>query len=315
MRSQADHGGVEPLEDLVPPGTVPAVADAEPVPSSVPTELKPGTPRKLGLGFWVPAAWILLLVACALLAPVLPIKDPDQSDFLALAKGPLTHGHLLGTDGLGRDILARLIWGSRVALTVGVVAVAIGMTLGGTIGVIAGYYRGKVEALLMSLVDVMLAFPALVLVIAIAAFLGNSLRNVTIAVAVVATPSFARVARAATITFAQREFVTAAKAMGATNRRIIVREVLPNVLLPVGAFALVVVAVAIVAEGGLAFLGLSVPPPTPSWGSMINEGRDKLDAAPFISLIPAFVMFLTVLAFNLIGDRFRASVDVREGAL
>jgi peptide/nickel transport system permease protein len=211
--------------------------------------------RRLGIGFWLPVAWVGAVLLAALFAPLLPVKDPLKSDFLRVASTPGGGGHLLGTDEIGRDILARLVWGSRVTVTVGLVAVAIGLAAGGTIGIVAGYYRGRVETLLMGIVDVMLAFPALVLVIAITAFLGQSLRNVTIAIAVVATPAFARVARGATLSFANREFVTAARAMGATNRRIITREIVPNVLLPLLAFAWVVVAVAIVAEGGLAFLG------------------------------------------------------------
>ena len=185
------------------------------------------------------------------------------------------------------------------------------------IGLVAGYYRGRVETLLMGLVDVMLAFPALVLVIAITVFLGQSLRNVTVAVAVVAIPAFARVTRGATLSCAQRDFVTAARGMGATNRRVLFRDVVPNVLLPVAAFALVVVGVAMIAEGGLAFLGLSVPPPHPSWGSMIYGAKNKLadGSAPFISLIPAAVMFLTVLSFNLVGDHLRTLLNVREGSL
>ena len=303
-----------------PPDPLPAVPAAAPVPSAVVEELgavpaaRP-VRRRPRLALWLPALWIVLVVASALLAPVLPLDDPEISDFRAIAKGPFTAGHVLGTDGLGRDNLARLVWGARVALTVGVVAVGVGMVVGGAIGVVAGYFRGRVETFLMGVVDVMLAFPALVLVIAITAFLGQSLRNVAIAVCVVATPAFARVARAATLTFAQREFVTAARAMGATHRRIILREIVPNVLLPVAAFALVVVAIAIVAEGGLAFLGLSVPAPKPSWGGMINEGRDKLEESPYVSMIPAFVMFVTVLSFNLLGDTFRSRFDVREGAI
>ena len=299
----------------VDPSTT-AVAAAEPVPVAVLTELTAARPRRhLRLAMWVPLAWVVLVVLAAVLAPILPLDDPSKSDFRAIAKGPFTSGHVLGTDAIGRDTLSRLVWGARVALTVGVVAVGVGMVIGGAIGVVAGYFRGRLELLLMGIVDVMLAFPALVLVIAITAFLGQSLRNVAIAITVVATPAFARVARAATLTFAQREFVTAARAMGATNRRIIVREILPNVALPVAAFALVVVAVAIVAEGGLAFLGLSVPAPKPSWGGMINDGRDKLEDAPYVSLLPAFVMFLTVLSFNLLGDVFRSRFDVREGAI
>jgi peptide/nickel transport system permease protein len=292
---------------------------AEVVPAAVliaaGTEAPVATGRRRAVLFWVPVAWIVLLGLAAVLAPFLPLKDPLKSDFAHLAARPFSAGHLLGTDELGRDVLSRLVWGSRVALTVGVVAVGVGMVVGGTIGLVAGYYRGWVESLLMAIVDVMLAFPALVLVIAVTAMLGQSLRNVSIAVAVVATPTFARVTRGATLTFAQRDFVTAAKAMGARNRRIIVRDLLPNVALPVVSYALVVVAVAIVAEGALAFLGLSVPKPKPSWGAMISDGRSKLDDAPFISLVPAAAMFVTVLSFNLAGDRVRRRFDRRGGAL
>ena len=297
------------------PGPEPGVAmesTAEVVPAAVLTEITAAPlRRRRDLAFWLPLGWVVLVG----LAALLPLKNPLKSDFTRLASRPFVPGHLLGTDALGRDVLSRLVWGSRVALTVGIVAVGVGMVVGGVIGLIAGYYRGRIDTLLMGIVDVMLAFPALVLVIAITAMLGQSLRNVSIAVAIVATPTFARVTRGATLSFAQREFVTAAKAMGARNRRIILRDLLPNVALPVLSYALVVVAVAIVAEGALAFLGLSVPKPHPSWGAMISEGRARLDDAPWVSLIPAGAMFLTVLAFNLVGDRFRRVFDVREGAI
>jgi peptide/nickel transport system permease protein len=273
--------------------------------------------RRLGVGFWAPVAWIGLVVFAAVFAGVLPLKSPYQSDFSNIAVGPGTGGHLLGTDEIGRDILARLAYGARVSLTVGLVAVAAGLLIGGAIGLVAGYHRGKAETVLMGVVDVMLAFPALVLVIAVTAFLGQSLRNVTLAVAIVAIPAFARVTRGATMSCAHRDYVTAARGMGATTWRVLRREVVPNAVLPVLAFALVVVGVAIIAEGGLAFLGLSVPPPHPSWGSMIYGGKNKLadGTAPFISLIPAAVMFLTVLSFNLVGDRLRSRFDTREAAL
>lgn len=223
--------------------------------------------------------------------------------------------HWLGTDDAGRDTLARLVGGSQVALLVGVVSIAIGMLIGGTIGLIAGYFRGPVEGILMTIVDIALAYPALVLAIAIVAFRGQSLFNVCLAIAIVAIPAFARIARGATLTFAEREFVTAARVMGAKHRRIIFRELLPNVLLPVMAFALLAVAIAIVAEGGLAFLGLSVPPPRASWGSMIQDGFTVINDSPFVVVVPAIVMFLTVLAFNLVGDKFRELFDVKEGVL
>ena len=313
MSRRRDEGGVPP--PVIEQEATPAESTAEIIPVAVLTEITAPGPRKLGLAMWLPLGWITLVFLAAVLAPVLPLKDPLKSDFANVAVGIGKGGHLLGTDEIGRDILSRLVWGSRVALTVGLVAVAAGMLIGGAIGMLAGYFRGKSETLLMSVVDTMLAFPALVLVIAVTAFLGQSLRNVTIAVAIVAIPAFGRVTRGATLTFAQRDFVTAARAMGATNKRILLREVLPNVVLPVAAFALVVVAVAIVAEGGLAFLGLSVPKPKPSWGSMIAGGVGELESAPHISMIPSVVLFLTVLSFNLVGERFRNFFDVRGAAL
>lgn len=223
--------------------------------------------------------------------------------------------HWLGTDDNGRDTLARLAAGAQVALLVGVVAIGAGMIIGGIIGLIAGHFRGPVEGVLMTIVDIALAYPALVLAIAIVAFRGQSLFNVCLAIGIVSIPAFARIARGTTLTYAEREFVTASRVMGARDRRIIVRELLPNVLLPVLSFALLAVAIAIVAEGGLAFLGLSVPPPQASWGSMIQDGYTVINDAPIVVLIPSIVMFLTVFSFNLVGDRFRELFDVKETVL
>jgi peptide/nickel transport system permease protein len=245
-----------------------------------------------------------------------PSGDPCPSPSLASKVRALpSTRHWLGTDDAGRDTLARLVGGSQVALLVGVVSIAIGMLIGGTIGMIAGYFRGPTEGILMTIVDIALAYPALVLAIAIVAFRGQSLFNVCMAIAIVAIPAFARIARGATLTFAEREFVTAARVMGARHRRIIFRELLPNVILPVMAFALLAVAVAIVAEGGLAFLGLSVQAPRSSWGSMIKDGYTVINDSPFIVMVPSVVMFITVLAFNLVGDKFRELFDVKEGVL
>ena len=272
--------------------------------------------KGLGLGAWLALAWLVLITVLAVLAPVLPLDDPELSDFPSASASPPSADPLLGTDEISRDILSRLIWGARVALVVGICAVLIGMSFGGFFGLLAGYYRGRTEGILMAIADIMLSFPALVFLIAVSVFMGPKLPNITAAIGIIAIPAFARITRAATLSFSQREFVIASRAMGAKNRRIITGEVLPNVILPVTAFALVVVAIAIVAEGGLAFLGLSVPDPKPSWGSMISDGRGALyEGDPHVSLIPATAMFLTVLSFNLLGDRFRAFFDVRESRL
>lgn len=269
--------------------------------------------RRLGVVFWASVAWIVLVILGAVFASMLPLKNPDTPLYVP-GLGP----HLrypLGTDELGRDMLARIVYGARVSMIVGFTSIGIGLVIGGTLGVIAGFYKGRIGRFLMGCMDVLLAFPALVLALAIITFLGQNIHNVVIAIGILSIAPIARVIRASTLTFSEREFVTAARALGAKNWRIIVHEILPNVSLPTFSFALVAVAVAIVAEGGLAFLGLSVRPPTPSWGGMINEGRTYLQQSPQISLIPAAVMFLTVLAFNFVGDSLRARFDVRQGAL
>lgn len=248
--------------------------------------------------------------------PMVIPNDPCTNPTLDAKPNALPSArHWLGTDAKGRDQLARLAYGAQVALLVGVVAIAIGMLIGGIIGMIAGYFRGPTEGLIMTGVDVALAYPALVLAIAIVAFRGQSLFNVCLAIGIVSIPAFARIARSATLTHAEREFVTAARVMGASHTRIIFREILPNVMLPVMAFALLAVAIAIVAEGGLAFLGLSVQSPQASWGSMIRDGYNVINDSPYVVLLPATIMFITVLAFNLIGDKFREFFDVKEAAL
>jgi peptide/nickel transport system permease protein len=191
----------------------------------------------------------------------------------------------------------------------------IGVTIGGALGLLAGYFRGRFETWVVGSMDVLLAFPPLILALAVTAFLGQSIPNLTLILGVLGIPAFMRVARAATLTLARREFVVAAQALGASHARILLRELLPNVMLPLAAFFLLGVAVTIVAEGALSFLGLGVPPPISSWGSMIGEGRESLEVAPQLAFLPAIAMFLTVLSFNLVGDTLRALTDPRQGAL
>jgi peptide/nickel transport system permease protein len=273
------------------------------------------TRRKHGLGLWLPVAWISVIVVGSLLAPWLPLKPNEKT----LGKAGLMPNSKfwLGTDQIGRDIFSRVLWGGRVALAVGVVSVISAMVVGGALGLFAGFYRGRLEAVLNTIVNTLLAFPALVLVLAITAFLGHNLWNIVTAIAIVAIPAFARIAYANTLTVSQREYVLAARSLGATNGRILFREILPNVVLPLSAFALVVTAVAIVAEAGLAFVGLSIQRPKPSWGSMIDDGRKLLVGKGIwhVTFIPIGVMFLTVLSINLIGDRLQSIIDGRDAKI
>jgi peptide/nickel transport system permease protein len=270
--------------------------------------------RRLGLLFWAAIGWLTFVFLAAVFVGVLPLPSPTDMDMLE-RRAPASLMHWLGTDGLGRDELARLIHGARISLTVGLCAPIIGITIGGALGMLAGYFRGRFETVVVGSMDVLLAFPPLVFALAVTAYLGQSLLYLTCIIGVLGIPAFMRVARAATLTLARREFVIAAQALGATHARILLRELLPNVFLPLLAFFLLGVAVTIVVEGALSFLGLGVPPPISSWGSMIGEGRESLEVAPRLAFLPAIAMFLTVLSFNLVGDTLRALTDPRQGAL
>jgi len=268
----------------------------------------------LPVHFWLALAWIAVIILAASLADALPLPSPTDMDMLAQRQAP-SAAHWLGTDRLGRDMLARLIYGARISLTVGVLAPLIGLMIGGLLGIVAGYVRGALETAIVATADVLLAFPPLVLALAVTAYLGPTLANLTYIIGFLGIPAFTRVARAQTLAFANREFVLAARAMGATELRILWRELLPNVMLPLLAFFLLAVAITIVVEGALSFLGVGVPPPAPSWGSMIAEGRESLEIAPQIAFLPAVTMFLTVLSFNVVGDTLRLVTDPRQGTL
>ena len=276
----------------------------------------PATPakqkRRFGPFFWLAVAWLVVLVFLAVFAPVLPFVDDPKEFFPDAFRASPSAEHWFGGDAIGRDLFARVVYGGRVSLTVGVASIAIGMAVGGTLGIVAGYFRSTSDTVITSAANVMLAFPPLILALALVSFMGQNLRNVILALANVSIPSLARITRAATLTFSQREFVMAARTLGASHWRVITREVLPNVIPPMAAFALLAIAIAIVAEGTLSFLGLSVEAPTASWGGIINEGRDILDEAPHVSLIPCGIMFLTLLALNYVGDKLQAIWNVRE---
>jgi peptide/nickel transport system permease protein len=270
--------------------------------------------RGFGPGFWLAVFWLAIVAFCAMFADWLPLRDPLDPVIANRLDGPLS-GSLLGADGLGRDIFSRLVHGSRVSVVIGLTAVTIGMIVGGALGIIAGYFRGHFERALMAVLDVILAFPWLVLLLALVAFIGQSLLAISIAIGFLWIPAYARVARANTLSVVQREYVLAAKAMGASTTRILVREVLPNVVLPLLAYGLVAMGLVIIVESALAFLGLSVEAPQPTWGGMISEGKRHLATAVHVALIPSITMFLTVLSLNFVGDRLRSRFDVKESNL
>ncbi len=272
--------------------------------------------KPLGLLFWLAAGWVALVVILAIVANLLPLPNPNFQNYSAINAPPSLH-HLLGTDDLGRDLLSRLIYGARVSLVVGFVSVAIGLLVGGTLGLISGYKGGRLDVSLNAASFVLLAFPAIVAVIAIVAFWGSSLWKITLILGVAVIPLLYRVVRASSLSFANRDFVIAARTLGAKSSRIVFREILPNVVPVAVTFGLISVAGVIVIEGSLAFLGLSVPLPTASWGNMIAEGSSNgnLQTNPYIMLWPVLAMFLLLLSINLIGDRFRQRYDIREGLL
>lgn len=271
----------------------------------------------LGLVFWISFGWVALMILLAVGASILPLKNPDFQDYTAVNVAPSIH-HLLGTDDLGRDLLSRIIFGSRVSFVIGFASVGIALVIGGTLGLLAGYAGGVVDTVLNAGSLVILAFPALLAILVIEAFWKpTTLLKLTIMFAVVGIPSLFRVIRATTLSFASREFVVAARTMGATTRRILFRELLPNVIPAAISFALLGVAVAIILEGSLAFLGLSITLPTASLGNIINEGvqNNNLSLNPYIALWPSIYLFLLLVALNLMADRLRARFDVRAGNL
>jgi peptide/nickel transport system permease protein len=262
-----------------------------------------------GVGLWLAVGWLGLVLLLAVMADLLPLQDPLRTDPRNTEAAPGLD-HWFGTDTVGRDMLARCIFGARVSLFIGACSACLAAAIGSTLGFIAGYFRGRVEGVLVSTMDAMLAFPALILALALTAFLGASQRNVIIAITVVAIPVFGRLVRGQTLSIREREFVLASRASGASDMRTLLTEVVPNVAPAIAAYAVLLAAVAIVVEGSLSFLGLGVPLPTPTWGSVISSGQGELDTAPHISAFPAAAIFLTVFALNTIGDWLRDRFEV-----
>lgn len=254
-----------------------------------------------------------IVVLCAIFAPVISPYDPLKQDYLAIAQAP-SSAHWLGTDDLGRDVLSRIIYGSRVSLQVGAISVVIAVVFGAVLGLLSGYVGGVVDEVIMRFVDSVQAFPGLILALGLTAALGPSIRNVMIAIGFISSPTIARLARAQTLSIRESEYVAAARVSGASASRIISRHIWPNATSPIIVQATLLVATAIVTEASLSFLGVGVQPPTPSWGSMLRTGSQYLEVAPWLAFAPGVAIFLTVLSFNFIGDGLRQVLDPRFNA-
>jgi len=253
---------------------------------------------------------VLALITISLLAPVIAPYDPTTIDVYNVLSPP-SRAHMLGTDELGRDLLSRIIWGSRVSLKVGFVAVGIAIFIGIFIGSIAGFYGGRLDSILMRFVDIMLAFPTFFLILAVIAILEPNIFTIMAVIGVTGWMDVARLVRAEFLTLKERDFVDAARALGIRNKRLIVRHVLPNALSPVFVAATFGVAGAILTESGLSFLGLGVQPPDPSWGNILTAGKDNIEIAWWLSLYPGLAILITVLSYNLVGEGLRDALDPR----
>jgi len=254
------------------------------------------------------AVVLILIVVTAVFAPVLTQYSPVQASFGDIRKAP-SAAHWFGTDELGRDVLSRVLYSARVSLTASIASVLLALALGGGLGLISGYFRGAVDELIMRVMDALLSLPFLVLAIALAAMLGPSLQNAMLAIGIVSAPAFARIIRGEILAQREREYVSAAIAIGASDARVLFRYLVPNIS---GALIVQIslsVANAILAESSLSFLGLGIQPPTASWGAMLNAARPYLTDAPWMTGFPGLAIFLACLAFNLIGDGLREALD------
>lgn len=253
---------------------------------------------------------ILILIFVALSSPFLSPYSPKESNYSKILKAP-DKENLLGTDELGRDVLTRIIYGSRISLLVGLVAMIIAIIIGSIIGALAGYYGGKLDIILMRIVEIFLAIPVIFLILTIIAILGPSLWNVMVVIGLTSWPGVARLVKAEFLTLKERDFVQAARAIGASDLKIIFRHILPNSVSPILVSATFRVAGGILTESALSFLGLGVQPPTPSWGNMLSTGRFYIDIAWWLTLFPGLAILITVLAYNLLGEGLRDAFDPR----
>jgi peptide/nickel transport system permease protein len=298
------------IDEVAPPAMGAALADA-PAEGALPAQ---GRKKKRQLSLYLAVAWVSLVAFLAIFADFLPFVKDYARTYPNFAEGP-SREHWFGTNKIGQDVFARTVYGARLSLIIAGASITFGLVFGGLLGLTAGFYRKKLDTVISTGIDIMLAFPALVLALAITSFLGRGAIYVVLALSILSIPPLTRIVRATTMGYSGREFVLAARGIGAKNSRILFREILPNVIPPMLSFALTGIAVLVIAEGALAFLGQSVPPPQATWGLIIGEGRQDLEELPWISLLPAAVLFLTVLSFNLLGDVAAKRFDIRESSL
>lgn len=262
--------------------------------------------KNAALGLILVGSFVIMAIGAPLIAPY----DPLAQSLTNRLQAPSAQ-HWLGTDGLGRDLLSRIIWGSRVSLVVGCAAIAIGASIGITLGLVTGFFGGRIDNLLMRLVDITMAFPTILLAIAVVAFFGRGEANLIIAIGISNVPEFTRLTRGEVLRLRNLDFVAAGRALGASSFRLMVRHILPNLVAMMIILSTLRVSVAILAESSLSFLGLGIPAPTPSWGVMLSEGQRALVLAPWLSIAPGFGIALLVLGFNLLGDGLRDVLDPR----
>ena len=262
--------------------------------------------QKTPIGFFG-SMFVVLLIIVAVFAPFFSLYDPIIQDYQRFT--PPNINHWLGTDSLGRDIYSRIIHGTRVSMFVGLLAVTIALLSGTIVGIISGYYGGRIDTILMRFIDILLAFPGLVLAMLISGLLGPSLVNAMIAVGIMLTPSFARVSRGSVLSVKNEPYIASARIIGCSDLYIIFHYILPNIMVPLSVLFSISLSIAILAESALSFLGLGIQPPSPSWGGMLHHGRLYMEIAPWVAVFPGLAIMIAVLSFNFLGDGLRDALD------